>query len=259
MKLRIPAGPARRFLILVAVLAAIGLAAVLLGPPDQDRLAALADEAGSVGPFVAVAGYALGVVLMVPRTMLSFVSGLLFGWAPGFAYAMLGALLGASAGYAAGHLLGRDFVDARLDAWSHLADEPTTARARVSRWIRTRLAIADKWLERRGILGVWILRTIPVAHYGLTSYACGTAAVRYRHFLLGTLGGSIPGALGYTAVGSALLDTASLPLALGGAWALTLVSLGAMALVRRRAEKQTEKQTAKQTEKPAVEPAGTPS
>ncbi|MEV0645787.1 TVP38/TMEM64 family protein [Phytomonospora sp. NPDC050363] len=237
MKLPIPAGPARRFLLLVVVLIAIGVTALVLGPPDQAWLASLADRAGSVGPVVAVAGYAVGVVVMVPRTMLSFVSGLLFGWMPGFVYAMLGALIGSSAGFAAGRLLGRDFVDSRLDAWSRLeGEEPETVRGRLSRWVRRRLAIADKWLERRGILGVWILRTIPVAHYGLTSYACGTAAVRYRHFLLGTLGGSIPGALGYTAVGSSLLDTASLPLTLGLAWALTLVSLGAVTLVRRRTE-----------------------
>ena len=240
MKLRIPAGPARRFLFLVAVLMAIGAVAVLVGPPDQETLTSFTREAGSVGPLVAIGGYALGVVLMVPRTMLSFVSGLLFGWMPGFAYSMCGAMLGASAGYAAGNLLGREFVDARLNAWSALDDDAKTARARLSRWIRVRLAVADKWLERRGVLGVWILRTIPVAHYGLTSYACGTAAVRYRHYFLGTLGGSIPGALGYTAVGSSLLDTGSLPLALGGAWALTLLSLGTVTLVRRRMERKAE-------------------
>lgn len=223
-----------RFVALVAALGAVAVTVALLGPPDTAALARTAERAGSVGPLVAVPAYALGIVLCVPRTVLSFASGLLFGWLPGFGYAMAGALLGASAGFAAGRLMGREFVDARLAAWAALELDGGSRRARLGHWVRTRLAVADTWLARRGVMGVWILRTIPIAHYGVTSYACGTAAVRYRHYLLGTLIGSVPGALGYAAVGSSLLDAGSIPLMLGVAAATTLVSLGTAALIRRR-------------------------
>lgn len=224
----------RRFIALVAVLAAVVAAVALIGPPDTSALARAAAHAGSVGPFVAVPAYALGVVLCVPRTVLSFATGLLFGWLPGFGYAMVGALLGASAGFAAGRMMGREYVDERLAAWAALELDGGSRRARLGHWVRTKLTVADTWLAKRGVMGVWILRTIPIAHYGVTSYACGTAAVRYRHYLIGTLIGSVPGALGYAAVGSSLVDAGSIPLMLGVATLTTLVSLGTAMLVRRR-------------------------
>ncbi|GLZ75744.1 hypothetical protein Afil01_05510 [Actinorhabdospora filicis] len=223
--------PLRRFLTLLAALAAVAITLAITGPPDTSALATAAERAGSVGPLVAVPAYALGIVLCVPRTVLSFASGLLFGWLPGFGYAMAGALLGASAGFAVGRLMGREYVDARLAAWSELE---SGQKGRLGIWVRQKLALADGWLAKRGVMGVWILRTIPIAHYGVTSYACGTSGVRYRHYFIGTLVGSIPGALGYAAVGSSLVDAGSIPLMLGVAAATTLVSLGTAALIRRR-------------------------
>lgn len=234
--MRIRSRPAARFAVLIAVLAAIGLLAALLGTPDQARLEEFVARAGSIGPAVAVAGYALGVLVMVPRTFLSFLVGLLYGWLPGFAYAMVGALLGASIGFACGRLLGREYVDAKLRGWEDAAREkPAGARAGAVHWAQRKLAVADTWLARRGILGMWMLRMIPIAHYGVTSYACGTATVRYRHFLIGSLLGSIPGALGYTAVGASLLSGGGVPLALGLTTGLALLSLGTIMLFRRRA------------------------
>ena len=233
--MRLLSRPAARFAVLIAALAAIGLIAALLGPPDQARLEEFVARAGSIGPAVAVGGYALGLLVMVPRTFLSFLVGLLYGWLPGFAYAMAGALLGASIGFACGRLLGREYVDAKLRAWEDATREkPAGTRARAIHWVQTRLAVADTWLAERGVVGMWILRMVPIAHYGITSYACGTATVRYRHFLIGSLLGSIPGALGYTAVGASLLSGGGVPLALGLTTLLALLSLGTITWIRRR-------------------------
>lgn len=174
----------------------------------------------------------LAIVLMVPRTVVAVTAGALFGWLPAVCYILIGALLGASIAFAVGRWLGRDYIAAKLQAWT---DAPKSRSSwPVAAWLKRRLVAADAWLERDGIMGIWIIRMVPVTHYGVTSYAAGAAAIRYRHFLLGTLAATIPGAVGFTAVGGAVVEPQNLPLAGGVATAVGAGGLLAAWLIRRR-------------------------
>lgn len=95
--------------------------------------------------------------------------------APAIACAAAGASLGASVSYTIGLNLGRPVVAriaARLGIKSH------------------RLDSAENWLRRRGGVGVFITRVLPIAR-NLASYAAGIAAIPARVFypamVIGTL------------------------------------------------------------------------
>ncbi|MDX6742490.1 TVP38/TMEM64 family protein [Actinocorallia sp. A-T 12471] len=206
--------PGVRFALLVAgVIVAAGLSAVAL--PGRDGIAEAVDGAGALGPVLAVLGTSLLIMVMFPRTALAFVGGLLFGVGPGMAYVLGGALLGASCAFVVGRLLGREFVDgvlaARPDGW----------RGRIA----ARLAKLDGWLGRNGVIGVLTVRFLPIANFGLVSYAFGTSAARYRHFLVGTSIGAVPSTFGYAALGAAVFGEDALPMTLAVFTGLGLLSL----------------------------------
>jgi|GEM_PF-498273 len=232
-----------KFGALAVSITAAAVAVALFGAPDLQALQKAAIGLGPVGSVVAITGIALAILIMVPRTILAITTGMLFGWLPAAVYITVGALIGASTGFALGRLLGREYVAAKLVAWSApTSPEPDSSepppvhglRHRSVAWLKRQLTNVDSWLERDGILGIWIVRMIPVAHYGITSYAAGVATVRYRHFLIGTLLGTIPGAIGFTAVGGAVLEPEKLPLASGLATLVGLLGLTVTWLVRRR-------------------------
>lgn len=224
----------RRFLYLVVGVAVLATLTIFFGPTDPSTARNLVDDAGFVAPMAAVLGTALGIAMLIPRTFMSIASGMLFGWLEGFFYVIAGTMLGAAFGFGVGRFLGREFVAEKLARWSRV--EPGTApgpRVKVVRWIERGIARTDRLLERKGVLGIWVARVIPLSHFGFLSYACGTASVRWFPYLAGTLIGAIPGSLGYTAVGGAAFGPAGLALAMGLSVGMNLFSLTVVALVRR--------------------------
>ncbi|GIG60777.1 TVP38/TMEM64 family protein [Longispora fulva] len=185
----------------------LGGLVALYGPPDAAAIDAYVSGSGRAAPLVAVAGSAVLTCAMVPRTVLAFVGGLLFGTLAGGLYVLVGALLGAAVAFGAGRVLGRDFV---------LARSASRAEGRIAR--------LDAWLGRRGVFGVLAVRLVPLAPYGLMSYAFGTTGTRFRDFLAGSALGATPTSLGYAAVGAAALTASPTALAVG-AGALGLLML----------------------------------
>jgi len=206
--------PAVRFTLLVVGAATAALAAVFL-VPDREGLAAAFESAGELNPLLAVAATWVLILAMVPRTALAFVCGLLFGLGPGIGYALAGALLGASTAFAIGRFLGREFIDGVL-----AREHPGWRGA-----LASRLAGLDRWLGRNGIIGVVAVRFLPVAPYGMVSYAFGTSATRYRDFLFGSAVGVLPSTLGYAALGASVFGPSAVPVSIAILSGLGLLSL----------------------------------
>lgn len=201
-------------LLVAGAACAAGLAAFLL--PDRDGLVSLVASAGPLGPVLAVFGTSLLILAMFPRTVLAFVGGLLFGVGPGALYSLAGALIGAGIAYWLGRLMGRDLIDAAVNT-----SETPGVKGRIAR----RVTRVDAWLGRHGILGVLTIRLLPVAPYGLMSYAFGTSATRFRDFLLGSMIGAAPTTFGYAALGAAVLGPGAVPAALAVISGLGLLSV----------------------------------
>ncbi|KKK02447.1 TVP38/TMEM64 family protein [Micromonospora sp. HK10] len=174
---------ARRFALLLLLLAGFGVALLLAPRPDPGELPRLADSLGGYAPVAAVVGGALLLVALVPRTFVTLAAGAIFGPVQGAAYALGAALLAAALGFAVGRLLGRQFVAER---------------------VRGRLARLDGWFARQSVFGVMTVRLLPIAGFGLVSYGYGTTGARVLPFLAGSVIAAAPTAIGYAAIGAAV-------------------------------------------------------
>lgn len=166
--------------LIIIVLFAIGLA-LALGTPDVERLRSRVDGAGVWGPALFFALYAALALVPVPKAVLTAAGGALFGLWAGAALSLAGALVGAIISFGVGRLLGRKSVD---------------------RLIHGRLARVDALLDDRGLSAVLVVRLVPLVPFTAINYASGLSGVRFRHYVLGSVLGMLPGSLAYAALGA---------------------------------------------------------
>ncbi len=191
-----------RLVTLVLAFTAASVALHLSGWSGPEHLQALVESAGWAGAAVFVVGYALLVLVPSPASVLTILSGVLFGLWWGTLLAWAGALLGAFGGFLLGRRLGRPAVD---------------------RMLRGRLQQADKVLARHGLVAVLAVRLLPLFPFTPINYASGLLGVRLRDYVLGTAVGIVPGALAYAAVGASGADPLGIVIGVAGLLVLTLL------------------------------------
>lgn len=121
---------------------------------------------------VAIAGFVVASLLMVPLTLLAVVAGVVFpGW-QAFGYALTGALIAAALGFVGGRLLSRDLLD-RLSG--------------------SRLDRLSRRLAKRGTVAVAVLRLVPIAPFTVFNLVAGSSHLGLRQFMVGSLLGLAPG------------------------------------------------------------------
>jgi uncharacterized membrane protein YdjX (TVP38/TMEM64 family) len=150
------------------------------------ELAARLDQAGPWAPALFIAIYVVGSLAFVPGAVLTLIAGALFGLSRGIPIVFTGAVLGSSAAFAVARTLARD----RVARW--LARDPRAT------------AIAEA-VAGRGLLIVLLLRLSPVFPYNVVNYALGASRIRYRDFLVGSVG-MLPGTVLYTYYGKVAGD-----------------------------------------------------
>ena len=166
---------------LVAVLLAVFVVEQLRGWDDVRLLREQVDAAGPWGAAVFVAGYAVLCLLPAPKALLTALGGVLFGLWLGALLSWIAALTGAAAAFGLGRVLGRDAVD---------------------RLTRGRLERADQLLAHHGFGAVLAARLTPVLPFTVINYAAGLTGVQWRHYVLGSALGMVPGSLAYAALGA---------------------------------------------------------
>jgi uncharacterized membrane protein YdjX (TVP38/TMEM64 family) len=206
-------GPVVRFAGLVTLLGSLAGILVVAGVPTPADVAAALDGTALPASVLAVAAFAVLVLGLVPRTLLAAAAGLVFGPLVGAGYIILGATLGALAAFGIGRFLGRDFVA-----------------------VQSRLARLDGWLSHRGVLAVVTVRVLPLAPFGMVSYAFGTSGVRLRAYLVGTVLGMLPATAVYVNLGAASTrpGSAGFWIAVSAAVLLWVGTTTAVALLERR-------------------------
>lgn len=190
--------------LVLILLGAIGLALVL-GTPDIEAMRSRVAEAGAWGPALFFALYVALALIPCPKALLTAAGGALFGLWAGTGLALSAALVGAVISFGLGRQLGRDAVD---------------------RLIRGRLARVDALLADHGLSAVLIVRLVPLVPFIAINYASGLTGVTFRHFVVGSAVGMIPGSLAYAALGAygtnpwglAAAGSALVVLIVGGSW-----------------------------------------
>jgi uncharacterized membrane protein YdjX (TVP38/TMEM64 family) len=202
---------------LVVLLAAGCVLALLVDVPDVATVRAWLDERGTTGWVLLLAAFSLAPLAPVPRTALSVLAGVLAGFWAGLALSVASGVLAALAGFGLARWLGRETV---------------------TRLAGPKLARADALLTRRGAVAVLAGRLLPVAPFTLVSYAGGLSGIPLGAYLLGSVGGIVPGSVLHVGIGATVgADGGSGGLLLGLvplALALVGLTLGRRWLLRRR-------------------------
>lgn len=168
-----------------------------------DTLAAVADYLRGFGIWTPLISLLLmtvqTVIAPLPGSLIASANGAVFGIWVGTLLSWLGGLLGGSVAFAIARWLGADAAQRFLG--------------------RTRLAAFNELGEREGFWAVLVARLIPLISFDLISYLAGLSTMRYRHFLLATSIGMLPGTFAWTALGHDLARAQTTT------WRLALIAL----------------------------------
>jgi uncharacterized membrane protein YdjX (TVP38/TMEM64 family) len=124
---------------------------------------------GAWGAVLFVGLYVIASVAMAPAYVLTFAAGAVWGLWRGSIVVYIGAVFGASAVY---------FLAARL------------VRTRVITWIdrEPRLAVVRRAVAEQGVWLMFLLRLSPLVPFVQLNYVLVLSGVRYRDYLIATLG-----------------------------------------------------------------------
>ena len=171
-----------RFMIVLAVCAVAAAVALawrftpLSTIVRPDRIAAWLDnfEGSPWSPVIVISVYVIGGFVMLPVTMLSAATAMVFHPLIAAPISFTGAMLSAATLYGVGARL--------LRGRARKAFGPTIDRL-------------DRALVGRGVVAVAAVRTVPLAPFTLVNMAAGSLGVRFRDYLLGTAIGLAPGVI----------------------------------------------------------------
>ena len=121
-------------------------------------------------PLLFIAIYAMGCVVIVPATVFILTAGLIWGWALGGTYALIGGTLGAMACFYVAGFMGGDAL---------------------RRFGKKGEKVSDI-LRNASFRSLLVMRFIPIFPFAFINYGAGVAKVKARYFLLSTALGLAP-------------------------------------------------------------------
>jgi len=136
-----------------------------------------------------IAAYVLGGFVVFPVTVLTAVTGILFGFVPGVLIALAGMITSALVLYGVGAGLGGPMLKVA----------------------GPRIQGVSRRLADRGVITIALIRQVPIAPFSLISLAAGASHIRLRDYLLGTFFGMGPGVVVITLFGDAIESALSSP------------------------------------------------
>ena len=161
---------------LAAILLIAAIAGVYFSPMREWATVARAREAMAhlesiwYGPIVFMVAFGIFGTLLVPATVFVVAASLIWGWAEGGTYAVLGGTLAAFLSYAIARWLGADMLH-------RFGDRGRVAALR---------------LRNAGFRSLLILRLIPIFPFAALNYGSGFAGLRPLDVVFATLLGSAP-------------------------------------------------------------------
>jgi uncharacterized membrane protein YdjX (TVP38/TMEM64 family) len=179
-------------------------------------------KVGIWAPVVSAALMVLqSVAAPIPAFLLTFASGMLFGWFWGALLSWTSAMAGAALCYGIARALGRPTVE-RLSGGSAV------------------LAGTDRFFATYGTHSVLIARLLPFLSFDVVSYAAGLTPMRFGRFLLATGIGQLPATLLYSWLGQSVTGSLrALFWCFSIAAALAVLSVAVIPRLRRRFKAET--------------------
>ena len=143
-------------------------------------------RSGAWGPAVYILVYSCRSLVFFPASVLSIISGMLFGPWYGLLYTLIGENISANVSYIVGRYLMSDiegYVHKRTQLFSRII----------------------KHIQGNGFLAVLFMR-LAYLPFDVVGYSSGIFKLNQKHFAFGTLLGTIPGLMAYTFLGSSFIN-----------------------------------------------------
>jgi phosphatidylserine/phosphatidylglycerophosphate/cardiolipin synthase-like enzyme/uncharacterized membrane protein YdjX (TVP38/TMEM64 family) len=134
-------------------------------------------------PALIVAAYTPASFVMFPRWIITMTAVIAFGPWHGFFYGFAGILIAGLATFLPGRLFERDTV---------------------RRIAGKRLRPVTRFMERKGLIAVTLVRLVPIAPFPIVNVVMGAMRVKVLHFIGGTFLGMLPGMLAATVLSDQL-------------------------------------------------------
>lgn len=121
---------------------------------------------GLYAPLVFILLFTFAPLIFFPDGILALAGGLIFGFAWGSFYIILGALCGGTLSFFLARLYGN------------------TMREKLS---HEKLINFQKSVQKHGFIMILLLRLVPLVPFNIISYSAGFSTIRYRDFFFATL------------------------------------------------------------------------
>lgn len=148
------------------------------------------ESLGSIAPIAFIVLYNIATVLLIPGSLLTLGSGVLFGLVWGSVYVFFAATLGATLAFWLGRTVARDWVSNKISAYP-------------------KFAAIDTAVAKEGFKIVFLTRLSPLFPFNLLNYAFGITQVSLKDYVLGSVG-MIPGTILYVYIGSLIGSVAQI-------------------------------------------------
>jgi uncharacterized membrane protein YdjX (TVP38/TMEM64 family) len=132
---------------------------------------------GTAAPFLFIGVYILATIALVPGSLLTLAAGAMFGLWRGTLIVFVGAVIGATLAFLIARHLARPAVERRLAG-------------------DVRFTRIDSAVGREGARIVLLLRLTPILPFNLLNYGLGITRVRFRDYVLASVG-MLPGTILY--------------------------------------------------------------
>jgi uncharacterized membrane protein YdjX (TVP38/TMEM64 family) len=129
--------------------------------------------------------YSITALIPFPATLLSTVSGAVWGEYIGTFYTVICATMASCIPFAISRLLGRNLIGKMIEK-NHTADR------------------CDRFAKKNGFMTVLIMRLVPILPWDMVNYLSGLCGIRFRDYLLASLIGTIPASFTYNLIGASL-------------------------------------------------------
>jgi pyruvate/2-oxoglutarate dehydrogenase complex dihydrolipoamide dehydrogenase (E3) component/uncharacterized membrane protein YdjX (TVP38/TMEM64 family) len=178
------------FKFVLFLLAALGLMALghhfdLQSKLTPEKIRQSIENTGAWGPFMFLAVYCVTAAIPFPATLLSTVSGAVWGEYLGTLYTVISATAACCIPFALSRLLGRGLV------------------GKIIRKNRT-AGRCDRFASKNGFVAVLVMRLIPLFPWDVVNYVTGLCGIKFRDYVLASLIGTIPASFTYNLIGSSL-------------------------------------------------------
>ncbi|MEB3295041.1 MAG: TVP38/TMEM64 family protein [Synechococcales bacterium] len=142
------------------------------------------EDQGNTAPLAFIGVYNLATILLIPGSVLTLGSGILFGPIWGTFYVIIAATLGATIAFWIGRNFARDWVSRQIAKYP-------------------KFAAIDRAVAQEGFKIVVLTRLSPLFPFNLLNYAFGITQVSLKDYVFGSIG-MIPGSILYVYLGSLL-------------------------------------------------------